>query len=186
MREEGMAGGGDRPKGGDGEKTKAKVRREGHRLGAVNTVLGAAGSADGGRVGGETLTVSVMRLDVGGGGDVKRLDLDHGPDAWRVEAENHNVRRVVEKGTRPIHPHSHAPPRVTARPAEVRDDAVRAKDGLQDGGEGLHRASTTADWKASRMGVTGSPGGKVRMKWRRRGQMVNRRRASNSSQCCPP
>ena len=78
-----MAGGGDRPKGGDGEKTKAKVRREGHRLGAVDTVLCAAGSADGGRVGGETLTVSVMRLDVGGGGDVKRLDLDHGPDARR-------------------------------------------------------------------------------------------------------
>ena len=61
-----MAGGGDRPEGGDGEKTEAKVGREGHRLGAVDTVLGAAGSADGGRVGGETLTVSVMRLDVGG------------------------------------------------------------------------------------------------------------------------
>ena len=124
------------------ETARKRRRRWGGRgtawLGAVDTVLGAAGSADGGRVGGETLTVSVMRLDVGGGGDVKRLDLDHGPDAWRVEAENHNVRRVVEKGTRPIHPHSHAPPRVAARPAEVRDDAVRAKDGLQDGGEGLH------------------------------------------------
>ena len=70
--EEGMARGGDGTEGGDGEKPKAEVGREGHRLGAIHTVLGAARSADGGRVGGEALTVRVMRLDVGGGGNVDR------------------------------------------------------------------------------------------------------------------
>ena len=133
-----MARGGDGTEGGDGEKPKAEVGREGHRLGAVHTVLGAAGGTDGGRVGGKALAIRVMRLDVRGGRDVERLDLDHGPDARRVETENHDVRCVMEEGTRPIHPHPHASPGVAPRPAEVGDDPVGAKDGLQDSGEGLH------------------------------------------------
>ena len=60
------------------------------------------------------------------------------PAARRSEAKDHDVRRVMEEGTRPVHPHPHTPPRVPTRPTEVGDDAVGAEDGLQDGGESLH------------------------------------------------
>ena len=155
VAEEGLARGGDGPKGGDGEKAEAEVGREGHRLGAIHTVLGAARSADGGRVGGEALTVRVMRLDVGGGGNVERLDLNHGPDARRIEAKDHDVRRVMEEGTRPVHPHPHTPPRVPTRPTEVGDDAVGAEDGLQDGGESLHHRVVDGPRKARAVAADG-------------------------------
>ena len=87
--------------GGGGESFGAKLARATSAIDDLKAALRAA-SGDEARsshqrecFAAETLTVSVMRLDVGGGSDVERLDLDHGPDARRIKAENHAHRAQI-------------------------------------------------------------------------------------------
>ena len=70
----------------------------------VHPILGATRGADGGGVGGEVLAVGAVRLNVRGGGYVKRLDLDHAPDARPARRSRPGITTsevcVIRKRTR--------------------------------------------------------------------------------------
>ena len=133
MGEELVARRRDGAKGRDGKVAEAEVGREGRR---VDTVLVTTRRPDGSIVSSKADAVGMVRLQVGGGGHIERLDLNAGPDARRIQAKDNHIRSVEEARARAVHPRTHAMPRVALRPAKVRDDAVGAEDSLQNGGQG--------------------------------------------------
>jgi hypothetical protein len=79
-----------------------------------------------GRVSSKAASVSVLRIDVGGAGDVEGLDVEEREGLRPNKAAEHNVRSVREASARASHPLLEGP-----RPLGRGIDVFRAEEGVK-------------------------------------------------------